>query len=289
MTEENVELNKQVEPSPESNFQEIKHVASQNIGSMLKDLQDFEEAITTENIPAIYRIYQGRLHQELKSTANQNHEIDELLMRKLHDSFLAEFPFMKLTKKLSPTMQYYQISTYYHERATIGIDASIPEIFVIPEIEEEWELHQTVDYDPLSLVEQQMDALEAKAITIGEELTETTAELSLLEQQVADKRETSKGFFNRSKSDEDVVELTKKIETLRQHQAELTRFVEDKSQVTNQREQLMKNYQALRLKKAVITKEFRLIARHFTSLSIMNEMIQTFLTAYLTEEIEEVQ
>ena len=66
-------------------FGEVKASASKNIGQLLQDLQSFEHAIETENVAEIYRIYQGKLHKELKETSNQNHEIDNLLARKLHE------------------------------------------------------------------------------------------------------------------------------------------------------------------------------------------------------------
>ncbi len=40
-----------------------------------------------------------------------------------------EFPFMEQVENISPTMSYYKIGTYYHDRPTVGIDASLPEIF----------------------------------------------------------------------------------------------------------------------------------------------------------------
>ena len=49
-------------------------------------------------------------------------------MRKIHDRFLQEFPFMEQVESISPTMSYYKIGTYYHDRPTIGIDASLPEV-----------------------------------------------------------------------------------------------------------------------------------------------------------------
>ena len=52
-------------------LQKSKEVASKNIGQMLQDLQAFETAIEKEDIPEIYRIYNGRLHKRLKETSNQ--------------------------------------------------------------------------------------------------------------------------------------------------------------------------------------------------------------------------
>ncbi len=96
-----------VSANEEISFGDIKQVASKNIGQMLQDLQDFEVAIEKEDIPEIYRIYNGRLHKQLKETSNQNHEIDELLSRKFHDNFTQAFPFMMHCAKISPTVHYY--------------------------------------------------------------------------------------------------------------------------------------------------------------------------------------
>ena len=85
-------------------FGEVKASASKNIGQLLQDLQSFEHAIETENVAEIYRIYQGKLHKELKETSNQNHEIDNLLARKLHDALLARFEYLQFVKKISPTL-----------------------------------------------------------------------------------------------------------------------------------------------------------------------------------------
>lgn len=282
MTEEEAREYKE-DAAVDTNFEAIKDVASQNIGSMLKDLTEFEEAIRTENIPAIYRIYKGRLHQELKNTANKDHEIDGLLMKKLHDSFLQAFPFMKLTQKVNPTVQYYQLGNYYHERPTIGLDASIPEIFVLPEIEEEWQTQQADVDNPLTAVEKQMDALTARSITAESELVEVDEQLQTLRQALEEKKEASKGFFNRSKTDEDVAELTQQIGKLTAHQEELQRFVNDKQQLANQKEKLMNHYQALRLQRAIITKELRLINRQFDSFSSMGTQLQAFMKDYLDE------
>ena len=49
-----------VSTNEEVSFGDIKQVASKNIGQMLQDLQDFEVAIEKEDIPEIYRIYNGR-------------------------------------------------------------------------------------------------------------------------------------------------------------------------------------------------------------------------------------
>lgn len=70
-----------------SSFYDIKEKASMNLSQLLEDLQAFEKAVREEDIPEIYRLYNGRLNEELKRSSNENHEIDQLLMRKIHDRF----------------------------------------------------------------------------------------------------------------------------------------------------------------------------------------------------------
>lgn len=62
-----------------------------NLSQLLEDLQAFEKAVHEEDIPEIYRLYNGRLNEELKRSSNENHEIDQLLMRKIHDRFYRNF------------------------------------------------------------------------------------------------------------------------------------------------------------------------------------------------------
>lgn len=40
--------------------------ASMNLSQLLEDLQAFEKAVREEDIPEIYRLYNGRLNEELK-------------------------------------------------------------------------------------------------------------------------------------------------------------------------------------------------------------------------------
>lgn len=263
-----------------SNFDEIKELASKNIGSMLRDLQDFEEAIKNEDVSEIYRIYKGRLHKELKETSNKNHEIDELLAQKIQDRFLATFPFMVHDQKISPTMHYYTIGQYYRKRPTIGIDSSRPEVFILPQVDQEWEAYDKDPNSQLAAIEQQMDQLDAKSIT-------AKSEIETLDQQIAivnDKKKTAedaKGLFNRGKADEEMEELNKQIKILQNQRDELQRFVGNTASVDRQKNDLMEQYHQVRLNRAVITKEMRLIKKEFGSLAQMNEAIQSFLKDFV--------
>jgi hypothetical protein len=262
-------------------FNKVKKVASKNIVSMLKDLHDFEAAIETENIPEIYRIYKGKLHKELKETSNQNHEIDELLSTKLHDKFVERFPFMEYVEKISPTIYYYKIGTYYRERATIGFDASIPEIFVLPKIDDEWQHYRPDNRELLEAIEKQIDNLDAKIIAAEEELKNLEKEA----QDLSAKKEelsNSKSFFNRAKTEEEVEQLNKQIAEINKKKTEWLPFIKNKNKSNQQKEQLMRTYEETRLKRAVVTKEYRFINQYFGSIKEMNEQIQQFLADYLS-------
>ncbi|GBD68326.1 hypothetical protein GCM10025886_13760 [Tetragenococcus halophilus subsp. flandriensis] len=261
-------------------FDEIKEVAFQNVGSMLKDLQAFEQAIQNEDIAEIYRIYKGKLHEELKKTSNKNHEIDELLAQKIHDSFTQAFPFIHHEQKISPTMNYYRLGDYYRERATIGIDASTPEIFVLPNIDKEWREFAPGKRDALNKIEKEMDELDANIITAESEISNIDEQIKEIENEKASV-ENTKGLFNRNKTEEEIEDLDNKLQALAEKREGWLPYIEDKSKTNKQREQLMKNHHDMRLKQAVVTKEFRLIQQYFGSLKAMNQQIQDFLTAYL--------
>ncbi len=263
-----------------SDFKEIKEVASKNIGSMLRDLQAFEEAIKNENIPEIYRIYKGDLHKEFKEISNQNHEIDELLSRKLHSSFTERFPFMNHVEKISPTVHHYKIDTYYRERPIIAFDASVPSISVLPHIDKEWSELGPDKQDVLTAIEREIDDLDAKVIAAEAEIRSIDSQLKEVDARKT-AIQTNKGFFNRAKTEEELAELEKHAESLKQKRAEWVPYVENKTQTAIQKERLGKKYQDTRLKRAVVTKEFRLINQHFGSRKELDEKIQQFLVDYL--------
>ncbi len=273
--------------SEEATFVDIKHVASKNIGQMLQDLQDFETAIENEDIPEIYRIYNGRLHKQLKETSNQNHEIDELLARKIHDHFTLTFPFMLHCEKVSPTVHYYKIGTYFHERATIGIDASVPEIFVIPQIDDEWDKFQRGNREMLTSIEKQIDQLEAKRITAISEvktIQEKINQVSAAEKELTE----TKGFFNRTKVEEELEQLTNERKALEDKRKEWERYTNNEEEITYEKERLQKKYQNLRLKKAIVEKEFRQIDAYFGSFEDFSAKLITFLNRYTGKELHEL-
>lgn len=280
-TNEHYDENEQEEAS---SFYDIKEKASMNLSQLLEDLQAFEQAVREENIPAIYQLYNGRLNDELKKSSNENHEIDQLLMRKIHDRFLQEFPFMKHTETISPTMSYYQIGTYFHERATIGIDASLPEIFVLPQIDEEWENYatqQTHDFD------KKINELEAKVITAKTEIERLEEAIKEIDQQITDLDDT-KGFFNRKKIDEEIQALEQKKQALENEKLGWLPYIEEPEKIQKQKQTLLHEEKADQLRAAIVEKEQRQIKKYFGDMEGFRQSIHRFLMSYLGSENPEI-
>lgn len=268
------------EKSTDTSFDAIKEVAFQNVGSMLRDLQAFEDAIKNEKIPEIYRIYQGQLHEELKKTSNRNHEIDQLLAQKIHDSFTESFPFMHMTQEISPVMHYYRIGDYYRQRPTIAIDASVPEIFILPQIKQEWQAYDPENREVLDKIEKEIDHLDANVITAQAELEKLDSQLKKLRDEKS-AMSSPKSLFGRGKEEDELDELTKKEQEIENQRQKWLPYVEDVDKTHQKREDLIRNHRDFRLRQAVVTKEFRLIQQYFGSVDDMQKKIQEFLAAYL--------
>ncbi|MGS6419847.1 coiled-coil domain-containing protein [Enterococcus lactis] len=263
-----------------SSFYDIKEKASMNLSQLLEDLQAFEKAVREEDIPEIYRLYNGRLNEELKRSSNENHEIDQLLMRKIHDRFLQEFPFMEQVESISPTMTYYKIGTYYHDRPTIGIDASLPEIFVLPKIDEEWEKYsqpETTDYD------KKINELDAKVITAQTEIERLDEQIKEINRQMTD-LDDNKGFLNRKKIEEEIQELEKKKQVLSNEKLGWLPYIETPETIQQQKEALKQEARADQLRAAIVEKEQRQISRYFGSKEGFGQAIHEFLMNYLGNE-----
>ncbi|HGF7677569.1 TPA: coiled-coil domain-containing protein [Enterococcus faecium] len=263
-----------------SSFYDIKEKASMNLSQLLEDLQAFEKAVREEDIPEIYRLYNGRLNEELKRSSNENHEIDQLLMRKIHDRFLQEFPFMEQVESISPTMSYYKIGTYYHDRPTIGIDASLPEIFVLPKIDEEWERYsqpETTDYD------KKINELDAKVITAQTEIERLDEQIKEINRQMTD-LDDNKGFLNRKKIEEEIQELEKKKQVLSNEKLGWLPYIETPETIQQQKEALKQEARADQLRSAIVEKEQRQISRYFGSKEGFGQAIHEFLMNYLGNE-----
>ena len=266
-----------IQQEDDTTFFDIKEKASTNLSQLLEDLQAFERAVREENIPEIYPLYNGHLNEELKKSSNENHEIDQLLMRKIHDRFIQEFPFMELVEKISPTMSYYKIGTYYHERPTIGIDASLPEIFVLPQIDEEWGTYANQEPDDYS---QQINELDAKVITAKAEIDRLDEELKEVDRQISDLDDT-KGFLNRKKIDEEIQELKKQKLALSNEKLGWMPYLEAPEKIQNQKAALLNEAKANQLRAAIVEKEQRQINRYFGGIEGFSQTIHHFLMNYL--------
>lgn len=272
------------EETPDISFHDIKRVASENISALLKDLQDFEKAINQENIQEIYRIYNGRLNKELRENSNQNHEIDELLSSKIHESLIHAFPFMRQVKKESPTIFYYQMDQYYRQRPTIYLDSSIPELYILPNVLAEWQNPQTSLKEELKALEAKIDEIEAKKINAKIAVSQIDANIQDLKTE-ENNIEQNKGFFNRGKVDEDLEAIqVQQKKLLAERQKWMPYLVSDDSQVQIEKEALLQAYEDKRLQRAVISKELRLISKHFGSVEDMVEVLDNFLVTYLSGE-----
>ena len=263
-----------------SSFYDIKEKASMNLSQLLEDLQAFEKAVREEDIPEIYRLYNGRLNEELKRSSNENHEIDQLLMRKIHDRFLQEFPFMEQVESISPTMSYYKIGTYYHDRPTVGIDASLPEIFVLPKIDEEWEKYsqpESTDYD------KKINELDAKVITAQTEIERLDEQIKEINRQMTDLND-NKGFLNRKKIEEEIQELEKKKQVLSNEKLGWLPYIETPETIQQQKEALQQEARADQLRAAIVEKEQRQIRRYFGSKEGFGQASHEFLMNYLGNE-----
>ena len=158
---------------------------------------------------------------------------------------------------------------------------------MIPEIDEEWEKFQRGDREMLTAIEQQMDKLEAKRITALSEVKEIQNQIDKLTASVNELTE-SKGFFNRTKIDEELEQLTSERKALEAKRREWERYSNNDEEVFAEKERLQQQYQTLRLKKAIVEKEFRQIDTFFGSFDEFTAKIMAFLAHYTGKELTEV-
>ena len=269
----------------ELSFVEAKETASKNIGQLLEDLKAFEVAIQTENVAEIYRIYQGKLHKELKETSNQNHEIDDLLAKKLHHGFLARFPYMQLIQKVSPTIYYYKIDQYYHQRPTIVMDVSVPKIYIQSTVLNEWRNFDANDQSELLKIENKMNQIDVQNLTWQSEVAELETTLQQLEKQI-EQTAQQKTIFNRVKNEEEYQQLLNSKEKLLERIEQIKNKITDKTQQAEMKEQMQAEYFALQLHRALIKKELRLLQKHAQSIDHLEAELMQFIADYLQPKEE---
>mgnify|MGYP006326777307 FL=1 len=196
---------------------------------------------------------------------------------------MTTYPFMRQVKKVSPTVYHYQIDQYYHERPTIFMDASVPALFVLPEIKEEWTKPLKTIEEELQSLEEQMDSIEAKKINARVAVKEIDDKLLLLKNERLS-IEQNKGFFNRGKIEEDLEAIQKKQDALHQEKETWIPYLNSPLETNEEKEHLVKMYEEKRLKRAIIIKELRLITQHFGSYEVLEQQLSDFLINYLNGE-----
>ena len=262
-------------------FEDVKEQAVKHVTTIVDELKAFKIAIEQENIAAIYQIYKGRLYRELKEIANEEHEIDNLLAKKIHDAFTQRYPFIVFNKKHSATDMVHQIGSYYHERPTILINVALPKISIVPTVRLEWERPSVEWSRGLKDIEQEMDCLTANVMLAKAEIKRINQEILQAENQKKLLEHKTKGFFLKAKSEE-VKAIDTVIQQLKVEQEKWLPFVEDETN-RQRKAELMVKYQAMKLKTARIQKELRLIHKHFGSLENLLSELEAFLRNFLHE------
>jgi DNA repair exonuclease SbcCD ATPase subunit len=139
----------------------------------------------------------------------------------------------------------------------------------------------------LTAIEQQMDKLEAKRITALSEVKEIQNQIDKLTEAENELTE-SKGFFNRTKIDEELERLTSDRKALEAKRREWERYSNNNEEFFAEKERLQQQYQTLRLKKAIVEKEFRQIDTFFGSFEEFNTKLLAFLAQYTGKELIEI-
>ncbi|MBV7390245.1 hypothetical protein KUA55_06095 [Enterococcus sp. ALS3] len=266
---------------PDSSFDTVKESASDVLGGLMSKIQRLEKAMDEEDMGAVYQIYWQELPVSIQQSSNANHEIDNFLTSKIDREFIKTFPFMILRKKVSPVLMDYQISSYYHDRTVIEIDATQPEITVLPEIKQQWEQVETGFYEnEIKRLQNKEDDFEAKKILATTEIKK----LENLIDQINDEKEeleASKTFRNRKKIEEDLLDLDDKYDDLQAEIKKWQPYLTNENHSVNPTNELNQQIKALMLEQAIAIKELRLIKKYFNDVKNMEEQLQTFNQNFL--------
>lgn len=261
-------------------YSEVKAIATNQVEDMMARLAQLQKAIQENDTAAIYQNFGQGLTDELRKGVNQQHQVDNLLAKKIHEAFLARFPFILLAERTSPTTIYYKLGSYYKDRPTIAIDVSQPEIYILKGIEDEWqEVKDGAKEDKLAALTQKTNELDAKVISGKEEIKRLNNQIKKMTQKKED-IEQEKNLLNRKKIDQELDEVNGKIKKLQDKKAEWTPYVEDPDFVSEQKELLDVHYKQIQLNIAIANKEFRLIDEHFNSIKEMKQQFATFIEDY---------
>ncbi|MGM0239660.1 hypothetical protein [Enterococcus sp. AZ103] len=266
---------------PDSSFDTVKESASDVLGGLMSKIQRLEKAMDEEDMGAVYQIYWQELPVSIQQSSNANHEIDNFLTSKIDREFIKTFPFMILRKKVSPVLMDYQISSYYRDRTVIEIDATQPEITVLPEIKQQWEQVETGFYEnEIKRLQNKEDDFEAKKILATTEIKK----LENLIDQINDEKEeleASKTFRNRKKIEEDLLDLDDKYDDLQAEIKKWQPYLTNENHSVNPTNELNQQIKALMLEQAIAIKELRLIKKYFNDVKNMEEQLQIFNQNFL--------
>lgn len=272
------------EGKSEKKVSTAKSTASVSLGGITEKLLRLEEAMAEERMGDVYRLYWHELPEALQQSVNKNHEFDDFLRNKLQEEFEGAFPFMIVQDQLSPILVDYKIGDYYHDRATIQVDAAQPNIIIMPKIREEWEMASQGKFKKqMSELQKELDQLDAKIIS-------AKAEVAILDEEI-EKAETEKdqlahnrGLLNRKKMDEEIEAVDQKLAELRAERENWSPYLNSDLSSDNLKYQISTQIKEVQLQEAIALKELRLITKHFGSLKDMEKALASFLRTFLRKE-----
>ena len=277
---------KQEELQTETSFDSVKESASDVLGGLMGQIRRLEEAMKAERMGDVYQIYWNELPASIQQSSNANHEIDNFLTSKLDQEIQRTFPFMIMRDVVSPVLMNYQLGSYYRERAVFQVDATQPNIKILPGVREQWEKALKDGYnEELAALQNQQDDFDAKTIAAQSELRELNGKIAHQEKLRAELEET-KSFMNRKKVEEEVEVIDAKLKDLKQQRGQWTPFVGDQLSGESQKIALETQINSLSLEQAIALKELRLIKKRFGGLEEMDAALEIFIKDFLDRGAE---
>lgn len=274
------------EHQSETSFHSVKESASDVLGGLMGQIKRLEEAMREERMGDVYQIYWNELPASIQQSSNANHEIDNFLTSKLDQEIQRTFPFMIMRDVVSPVLMNYQLGSYYRERAVFQVDATQPNIKILPGVREQWEKALKDGYnEELAALQNQQDDFDAKTIAAQSELRELNGKIAHQEKLRAELEET-KSFMNRKKVEEEVEVIDAKLKDLKQQRGRWTPFVGDQLSGESQKIALETQINSLSLEQAIALKELRLIKKRFGGLEKMDAALEIFIKDFLDRGAE---
>lgn len=265
----------------EHSFANVKESASGVLGGLMNQIKRLEDAMKAEDMGQVYQIYWKELPESIQQSSNANHEIDNFLTSKIDREFTGTFPFMELREQVSPILLNYQISSYYHDRTIIQIDASQPTILVLPEIKKQWEQAEAGYYNnQINALQDQVDDVSAKIIVAKTEVTALDRKIQEVSARKAELEET-KTFRNRRKVEEDLAGLDEILQQITREKDEWLPYLNQATTTNIGNAEVEKQRKVLALEQAIALKELRLIKKYFGSVKKMEQSLQQFTQDFL--------